>query len=782
VGRVREYDQQRLIADALAAGKPGRAHVMGIGGVGVAGLTHLLVARGWSADGCDVSPNALTARAQCDGVTVAATHAPTHIAPLVEARRAGIPVCVIRSTAIPDAEPEIAAALAAGIPVLHRGVALAAWVSVAPQSIAVCGAHGKTTTTVFIARLFQEVGLAIEWCIGGESAGLGSGAGRREGRGVCRLVVEADESDGTLALYRPHVTVVTNIDVDHLEHFSGIDELVACYRRAVESTRVGVVWCADNSLAAEVCGGACGGTHRFSFGFSHAAWLRAVDVSCGPFASTFTVCAGDRPVGTVTIGVPGRHNVLNALGALAAAMASGIPVEEAVGRLGVACAELPRRRFETVASVAGARVVVDYAHHPEEIRALLAQARGCATGAITVIFQPHRYTRTRALRDAFPPAFDGADRVILMPVYAASELPLAGGSAADLYAACRRVRPAMRVWLAGTHDEAWHAARADLAADDVLLVVGAGDVVGLAARARADGASVVQAEPPVAEAVAAVPVGHLTTFGVGGAADWFVRAMDVETVARTLVAATRRELPLHVLGGGANTLVADGGVSGVVMRLAGPAFQAYARIGAGEVEVGCGLPGATLLDRLEAEGFSGLECLDGVPGTVGGWLAMNAGAHGGSVGDRVTEIRCLNFDGTPVILDRARCGFGYRQCDGLRSRVALVVRLRLDIATPGAVRQRRAACRLQRMALDGLRTAGSVFRNPEGDFAGRLLDAAGCKTLRVGGAAVFGGHANVIVAGAGATASDVVALMHLMEQTVDARWGVRLVTEVRVLK
>jgi UDP-N-acetylmuramate dehydrogenase len=161
---------------------------------------------------------------------------------------------------------------------------------------------------------------------------------------------------------------------------------------------------------------------------------------------------------------------------------------------------------------------------------------------------------------------------------------------------------------------------------------------------------------------------------------------------------------------------------------------------------------------------------------------MNAGAHGGSIGDRVVEIRCLNFDGTPVILSPSRCGFGYRRCDGLRGRVAISVRFRLEAASPGAGRERRDAFRLRRTALDGLRTAGSVFRNPEGDFAGRLLEAVGCQAMRVGGAAVFGGHANVIVAEVGATASDVLALMRLMARAVDTRWGVRLTPEVRLLR
>jgi UDP-N-acetylmuramate--L-alanine ligase/UDP-N-acetylenolpyruvoylglucosamine reductase len=777
---MRDYDEQRVIAEALAAGIPGRAHLMGIGGVGVAGLATLLAARQWTVDGCDAALNPLTARAQAAGLAVAPAHAPAHLAPLVEARRSGSPVCVIRSTAITDEEPEIAAARAAGIPVLHRGVALAAWVSAAPHSVAVCGAHGKTTTSLFATRLFQELGHAVEWCLGGEAPGLGAGAGRSGGGGVRSLVVEADESDGTLALYRPHVTVVTNIDIDHLEHFAGIEDLVACYRRVVAATRSGVAWCADNPLAAEVCGRVCDGVHAVSFGFSETAWLRASDVVCGPDHCAFTVCAGGRPLGGVVIGVPGRHNILNALGALAAAVASGVPPGDATGRLAAACAALPNRRFETVAQVGGARVIVDYAHHPEEIRALIAQTLGGASGRITAVFQPHRYTRTLALRDAFPAAFDGADRVILMPVYAASEQPLAGGSAEDLYAAFRRLRPAMRVLLADTHDEAWHAAHSGLAPDDVLLVVGAGDVVTLASRARAFAADATP--PPTDAAVAGAPLGRMTTFGVGGSADWFMRAGDEATLARALAAASDRGMPVQVLGGGSNTLVADGGVAGLVVRLSGPVFQRYERVGGGEVEVGCGLAGSALLDRLEADGLAGLECLEGVPGMVGGWLAMNAGAHGGSIGVRVSEIRCLSFDGTPAILSSERCGFGYRRCVGLRGRVALSVRFRLDAESPGAVRQRRDAFRLRRTALDGLRTAGSVFRNPDGDFAGRLLEAAGCKAMRVGGAAVFGGHANVIVAGAEATASDVLALMRLMAGAVDARWGVRLTPELRLLK
>jgi len=749
---------------------------MGAGGVGVAGVARLLARRGWRTDGCEAAPNERTARLAADGIPVARGHDPDHTAPLAEARAAGRAACLIRSTAVPETHPEVAAARAAGVPVLQRGALLAAWVSAHARSVAVCGAHGKTTTTLFTVRLLQEAGVPVEWCIGGEAAALGEVAGRSGAADGAWLVVEADESDGTLALYRPRITVVTNIDLDHLEHFSGPEDLAACYRRAVDATRGGVAWCADNPAAAAVCAGRPG----LSFGFHPDAGLRATDVVCRPASVAFTVCCEGRTLGRVTLGVPGRHNVLNALAALAAAILAAVPPAAALAHLEAACSELPRRRFETVAQAGGCRVVIDYAHHPQEIGALMRMAREGEAGPLTVVFQPHRYTRTLALRDAFPPAFDGADRVILLPVYAASEAPLPGGTAEDLYAAFRRLRPELPVWLVSSLDEAWHAAAAELASDRLLLVVGAGDVATLAERARAAAAAPVQ--PPLPHARPRVPLGRLTTLGVGGAADWLADAADEAELAALLAAAAHRGLPVHLLGAGANTLVADGGAEGVVVRLAGPAFRSFARIGPCAVEAGCGLSGSALLDRLEEAGLAGLEFLEGVPGTVGGWLAMNAGAHGGAIGERVDAIRCLNSDGAPSILTASQCGFGYRACTGLRGRTALSVRLTLTAGTAAEIARKRAACRGRRMPLEGLRTAGSVFRNPDGDFAGRLLEAAGCKAMRVGGAAVFAGHANVIVAERGATASDVLVLMELMRRAVKSRSGVDLEPEIRIVR
>lgn len=774
---MRNYENQRLSAEDILSGTPGWVHLMGVGGVGVAGVAHLLARGGWQVDGCEAAPNERTERLSTVGVPVHHGHHPAHIERLVRARAAGHSACLIRSTAIPESHPEVVAARAAGLPVLQRGVLLAAWVAAHARAIAVCGAHGKTTTTLFTTRLLREAGVAVEWCIGGEATALGEVAGRSGAEENAWLVVEADESDGTLALYRPQITVVTNIDVDHLEHFGGLEDLIACYQQVVDATRGGVAWCADNRIAAEVCAGKQG----IAFGFHPDARLRATDVVCAASGSTFTVCEASRPLGRITIGVPGRHNVLNALAALAAATLAGVPLATALAHLPTACTELPQRRFETVAQVGGCRVIVDYAHHPQEIRALMSMAREARMGPLTAIFQPHRYTRTLAMCDDFPSAFEGADQVILLPVYAASEAPLVGGTSADLYAAFRRLRPDLRVILTTSLDEAWHAAAAGLADNKLLLLVGAGDVVVLAERARAAAVAETPA-PSVPRARSRVPLGRLTTLGVGGVADWLADVADETELAALLADTAQRGLPVHLLGAGANTWVADGGVAGVVVRLAAPAFQRFVRIDSCEVEVGCGLSGHTLLDRLEEAELSGLEFLEGVPGTVGGWLAMNAGAHGGMISDQVVSIRCLNSDGTPSILPATCCGFSYRACAGLQSRVALAVRLTLTAGRREDIARRRATCRGQRIPLTGLRTAGSVFRNPDGDFAGRLLEMAGCKTMRVGGAFVAAAHANVIVVERGARASDVLALMEWMRRAVEHQSGVRLVPEIRIMR
>ena len=752
----------------------GRVHMLGVCGVGMAGVAYLLARRGWRVSGCDAHLNALSAWLRAAAVEVQEGHDPAHVE---NADR------VIVTPAVSVSEPEVRAACANALPVYRRGEVLASLLSKG-RGVAVCGAHGKTTTSCFATRLLQELGASPEWSIGGATHRLGGVAG---GAGEL-LVAEADESDGTLACYHPAVTVLTNIDLDHLEHFDGEAALLACFRQAVVQTREGVAVCRDNERAWRVAQAAAAPV--LDFGFSEEAALRAAEVRVEAESVSFDLRYRGAAWGRVTLGVSGRHNVLNALGAAAAALLLGFDPRQVVGALARACDELPGRRFEPLAEVPGFRLIADYAHHPAELKAAVEMARVQRPERLVVVFQPHRYTRTRALGPEFPAAFEAADEVILLPVYAASEAPLEGGDLCDLYRHFRESKGVgPKVKLARSRQEAWQYLRHALKSGDLLLIAGAGDVIELADLIRSDvsrgwpgqrdpaGFEEALRQVPGVQLEPFGPLSGWSFYGAGGLARWRVEVEDEAALTAVLRLCGGSDVPWRMVGAGANAWFSDLGEPGCVIRFGEGACRAFHRRD-GEIEVGCGWRGPALLDRLEREGLSGLEFLDSVPGSVGGWLAMNAGAHGGEISARVNWIRCLNPDGNITILGPLECGFSSRRCSGLQGRIALSCGLSLARAARESVAAARREVRSKRLPLAGLRTAGSVFRNPAGGWAGRLLDAAGCKELRVGGARVTAFHANVVAVHEGVAASDILALAMWMRNRVMSQCGVALEPEI----
>jgi UDP-N-acetylenolpyruvoylglucosamine reductase len=700
--------------------------------------------------------------------------------------------CVIRTQAVPPGAPEIRRAAEARVPVAARGEVLPLLLRGRP-AIAVAGTHGKTTTSSFAAQVLRLGGRSPTWCVGGTTDALGGVAGG-DGAADAPMVAEADESDGTLALYAPDIAVITNIERDHMEHFGSEDALRGCFRAFARNARRAVVFCADDPGASAVCAGMPGAV---SFGFSAAASVRGEIIEETATGTRFRAVIRGGESATVGLPVPGRHNVLNALAVMAALCEAGMrPDAIAAGLGGVG---LPRRRFERVWCGGGIEVISDYAHHPSEIAALVRTAARQGGRRILAVFQPHRYTRTLALGAEFPGAFEGVGTVILAPVYAASEAPLPGGTTWDLYARFRAASPwavgpggrqpgsgAPAVVLASDSlAEAWEYVRRELREGDALLVVGAGDVETVALRA-AEHLGAGPAEParvpaglvsPATRVRCNEPLAPRTTLGVGGTADVWAEVGNREDLRALLLWARERGMPFRVLGGGSNVLVSDLGARGVTARLAGPQFGAIAARG-GLVVAGAGAPLRRLLDWMEERGLGGLEFLEGIPGTVGGAVRMNAGAAGGQIGDRIEWIRGLNADGSECTLAAGDLGLGYRRCEALRGRIVVEAALRPEPVSPEEIRRRRAGLALKREWFRGLRCAGSVFRNPEGDFAGRLIEAAGLKGASVGGARVCAEHANVIAAGAGARASDVRALMELARASVEARFGVRLDSEI----
>lgn len=455
-------DPLPLIQQWLA--HPGaHVHLMGIGGIGMAGLARLLAAQGQVVDGCDAAqPHTLAGLKAC-GIPVVVGHSPDHLQGIDWA---------IYSPALAQDHPERQAACKRGLFCCRRGEVLPVLAS-RHRTLAVAGTHGKTTTSAMLTRILRETNADPSWCIGGELPPDGAPAGIGHSPW---LVIEADESDGTLARYAPELALVTNIEFDHMEHFSGPDGLHDCFRAFLHQTTGSALVCADDPVAARL------GleVHAQSYGFASDADWRLADPEYFSDHSRFMLHPpAGAPAVAVEIPLGGRHNLLNAAGAIAAAATvCKIPVPAAATAL---CAYAPpRRRFEHIAEAHGIHLLADYAHHPTEIRALLSAVRQAGARRILAIFQPHRHTRTRALGPAFPPAFAAASEVFLLPVYAASEPPIPGGTSGDLLPLFRADSSAPPVHLLPDFPSAVHAMETRWQPGDWILLIGAGSIEDLA--------------------------------------------------------------------------------------------------------------------------------------------------------------------------------------------------------------------------------------------------------------------------------------------------------------
>lgn len=437
--------------------KSGRIHLAGIGGVGMAGLALILKEQGWRVDGCDTAEGPLLPWLREKGIACSVGHSASHIHPRPDA--------IVRSPAVPMTEGEVVEAVNLGISVLSRGFVLPRVLS-EYRMAAVAGTHGKTTTASMLAWIMKSSGRETSFCIGGVSPSLGAVAHVNR-RGL--IVVEADESDGTLEHYRPDLGVITGMDLDHVDHFRNQDEHQQLFRRFSAASKTVVYPSGDAASAGAVSGHA----RCMSFGMDETAQVRGDIVALKSDASIFDLEGAGISTVRVSLPVAGRHNVMNALAASAAAMMWEVSSEEIASAL--SSYRLPRRRFELVAQGGGRTVFSDYAHHPAEINALLAQSALARPTRQIGVFQPHRFSRTRAFRREFARSLSGLDYLVLAPVYAASEQPLSGGHTEDLF---REFGPDSeeRVALASSLEDAWEKLKANSRSGDQILIIGAGDV------------------------------------------------------------------------------------------------------------------------------------------------------------------------------------------------------------------------------------------------------------------------------------------------------------------
>ena len=442
-------------------------HFIGIGGIGMSGIAEVLCNLGFSVTGSDIKRSKNTDRLEeLFRIKVSEGHA---------AENVGDAQVVVYSSAVKDDNPEVVDGRQRGIPVIPRAEMLAELMTLKPYSVAVAGTHGKTTTTSMVATILTHAGLDPTTVVGGVVDRLGSNAklGSSEW-----FVTEADESDRSFLMLYPTIAVVTNIDKEHMESYKGMDDVVQCFTDFVNKVPFygAAVICLDDPNVQLIVPNLK--RRRVTYGLTAQSDISAHDIAyTDAFGSIFTVWRGTEVMGKIELPVPGQHNVYNALAATAVALELDVPFEKIVDAFrGFKNAN---RRFQFKGEVDGIMVVDDYGHHPTEILATLSAAKYSARGRRTVVvFQPHRFTRTHELMDEFALAFNNADVLYVLDIYAASESPIEGVTAEVLTENIKRYGH-KNVTYIGSIDNAASLVSKELKEDDLVITLGAGNVTRL---------------------------------------------------------------------------------------------------------------------------------------------------------------------------------------------------------------------------------------------------------------------------------------------------------------
>ena len=394
-------------------------HFVGVGGIGMSGIALILLKMGYKVSGSELEPNALTEKLELLGAKVYKGHKASNIAGDVDV--------VVYSSSIAKDNPEYAEALKRKLPVAHRAKILGELVNT-KKGIAVSGTHGKTTTTSLISVMLERSGLDPTAIIGGEIELFKSNA--KYGNGPY-VVAEADESDGSFVNLKPLYSVITNVEMEHMDYYRSIKDMIAAYRSFANNTKAGgaVFYNFADENAKKALKGFKGRVE--SFGLSREAAIYPLGIMMEGFCTSYTCVYKGHALGKVELSIPGRHNVLNSLVTVLIGLNLGIEFGQIVKS--IKDFRGTKRRFQLRAESDGVMLIDDYAHHPTEIRAVLDACRGWKDKRIIVVFQPHRYSRTLHLAEEFGKCFSGADKLILTDIYPASEKPIKGVSVHTIY-------------------------------------------------------------------------------------------------------------------------------------------------------------------------------------------------------------------------------------------------------------------------------------------------------------------------------------------------------------
>lgn len=745
---------------------PVRIHLIGVAGAGMSGLARMLLEMGHHVSGCDRVTSEETERLQKMGLAFSCPHNPDAV------RDAEI---VIYSSAIREDNVALAAARKNGCLCLRRAECLAAILN-SKKGVVVAGTHGKTTTSSLTAHLLREGRLRPCHYVGAEIPVLGANAHWNEDSEY--LVAEGDESDGTLVNYIPEHSIILNIEAEHLDFYRDLDHIKSVFARLCQQTRGKIFYCKNDPGANDVCSKY---PNSVSYGWQDADYT-ATELTEKRGRSLFTICYRGEPLGRVELGIPGKHNVLNALAATAAAREIGCDFAS-IAR-GLSTFAGARRRFETKYLSRDYRIVDDYGHHPTEIAATLQTAQSLKPKRLIVLFQPHRYTRTKLLRNDFGRVLQNLDRLYVADVYPASEIPIPGISGQTIVDAVHEQGPVPATFLPDL-SLAHHVVGNELRRGDLFLTLGAGNVHQAGTKISADLRVLAEMQQECGGDVPCrlyEPMKKHTTIGVGGEAQYWIEPDSFETMQSVVNFFKERNIPIHVVGRGSNLIVREGGLRGAVIHPTGGAFDKIELQG-NLIVAGAGVKLKKLAAFAARHGIAGFEWMDGIPGCVGGSLRMNAGCMGGDMWSVFRSALALNDEAEIIEFEKESMQPAcYRLIPDFEHNMVLQATFAGTPGNPADIDARIEAMRERRRNSQPLEpSAGCTFVNPPEIPAGKLIDELGLKGYSIGGAQVSTRHANFIINTGNAKATDVTELIDHIIHEAKTRRGITLRTEVRVV-
>lgn len=762
-------DLVELWAEKFSRAEPPlHIHLIGVAGSGMSGLAALFLGLGHRVSGSDRVTSDETERLEKVGLIFSTPHTAAEVD--------GVDV-VVYTSAVKPGNVAYDAAIDAGIPLLRRAEALAA-VMLGKKGVVVAGTHGKTTTSALAAHVLKVGAKNPSHYVGAEIPILGTNANwDKKGE---HFVAEGDESDGTLVNFHPEHAILLNVEAEHLDFYDGLDAICDVFGQFCDQTRGQIFYCGDDVNASNICAAR---DNSVSYGFSTESDVYAADLKPKHAGTEFSVFYKGEELGRVRLGIPGRHNVLNALATIALAVEVGVSFDRIVDALG--SFRGARRRFEIKRLSEYVTIVDDYGHHPTEIAATIQTARSQHDGRIVCLFQPHRFTRTQLLRDEFGKCFDGVDELWVTDIYPASEKPIPGITGQTIADAVLENDGVESVHSHPDLETLHLAVGAKLKPGDWVMTLGAGNIHEVGTRLAADLATADRLREVLADPGGEIrlyePMRRHTTMKVGGPARFWIEPSDEESLARIVKHCADTSLPLRVVGRGSNLLVRDGGIPGVVMCPVRGEFSEI-EVEGDTIRAGAGVKFKALAAAAQAAGIGGFEWMEGIPGNVGGSLRMNAGAMGTETFDQVVSVRMVDSEGEIFEKTVDEIRHFYRNVPELVHNIAVSAVFRGSPSDEVEIAGKMEASKDKRKSSQPIAaSAGCIFKNPEGIGAGQLVDELGLKDSGVGKARVSEVHGNFIVNDGRATAREVLDLIADIKAKAKAERGIELETEVQII-